>query len=225
MANKKNSTSTQVLPSLRLSIEKQIEILKAFATYYSEYSKGATYSEISNLTGFYATNVSGSLKFWNSIGILRQNESTYEPTPALIDFNDKIQLDNDEAWKVLKSALSDQWFVTQTKLKFRIKSEISLDDLIKLLGGIAKVPDNKNNTQSLKYIVDLLELCKIIAKQENKKYKLVNSENKSKKIIVDETKDMVQIKIGYKTFAIDVDKIRDFVESNGKQIGTDINRL
>ena len=222
---KGNSTATQILPSLYLSLEKQVEILKAFATYYSKHGRGATYKEISGLVGFNATNVSGSLKFWKSVDILLQDGGTYEPTQALINFNNKIQWDNDEAWKIFKSALADQWFVTQTELKFKLKSEINLDDLIKSLGEKANVPNNRNSNKSLKYIIDLFELCNTITKQENEKYKLVDSEDMSKKIIVDETKDMVQIKIGYKTFAVEINKIRDFVQSNGKQIGTDIHRL
>ena len=222
---KENLAPTQILPSLKLSLEKQIKILKAFATYYSKYSKGATYKEISGPTGFNASNVSGSLKFWKSVDILLQNGSTYEPAQVLIDFNNKIQWNNNEAWEIFKLTLADQWFVTQTKLKFELNSEINLDDLIKSLGEKANVPNDKNNIKSLKYIVDLLELCNIITKQENEKYKLVDSENKSKKIIVDEAKDMVQIKIGYKTFAVEINKIRDFVQLNGKQIGTDVHRL
>lgn len=223
-----NSTDEKILPSSMLSMEKQIDILKAFAIFHSKQGKGATYKEIASIVGASHANVSGTLKFWKNLSLLEEDNSVYTPSKSLIEFNKKIQWGNeDEAWEMLRSTLNEQWFVLLIKSKFELRDKIRSEDLINSLGSASDASSsNKNILTSIKRILDLLEISKLIINDGQGSYTLNHeSSEKKRELIVNDSKDIMQIKINDEIYGIEVDALKEFVLSNGKKIDTEINRL
>jgi hypothetical protein len=93
------------LPSPKLALDKQIEVIKTFAIIYGTSGKSSSYKDVASKVGANANNVSSSLKFWKDIGFLIRDNSGYIPSQSLINFNQKIQLEPDSAWKVFHDAV------------------------------------------------------------------------------------------------------------------------
>lgn len=215
-------------PSHYFPIEKQIEILKAFVVYYGENNTGTTYNEISKILVYDKSYVSSSLKFWKEIGLLSQDKAAYAPTQPLLDFNQKIQWgEEEEAWKIFRVAISGSWFVDQIKMKFQLKSILTRDELMKFLGiGSGAVSGDKNKQKSISILINLLEISKVILKGDDGNYTVNSDIGKSNNTVnVDESKEMLQVKIGEEVYAIDSDKIKTFVLSNGRKIDTSIQQM
>ena len=60
----------RILPFYNLSLDKQIDVVKAYAAYYDKNKKAAHYKDIASVAGIHHTQASGCRKFWRSIEIL-----------------------------------------------------------------------------------------------------------------------------------------------------------
>lgn len=224
----KEQATTRELPSYRLAIDKQMEVLKTFSVIEKTKGTGSNYKDIAKQVGVNANNVSDSLKFWKENGFLEGDRGVYTPSQALKEFNQKIQWgDEESAWSVFRNAVKDSWFVTELKIKFHVKNMLTQEELVQTLGlasGISK--KDSRITVSINNLVEILEKSKIIAKEENGTYSMNSSSGKEdKKIAIDESKDLVQVSIGDVLYAVDVSKLKEFITSNGKKLSKSIQKV
>ena len=205
-----------------------MEVIKTFAIVYSTTGKGSSYKDVASKVGANANNVSSSLKFWKEVGFLSDDESGYIPSKTLVDFNQKIQWgDENSAWTIFHDALRNTWFLNEIVIKFQLKSKISFDDLMKSLGLASGLQYKDTNTiRSLQMLIQLLELSKILEKDDDGNYNLKSdSLDRSKGIVVDNSKNLLQVRIGDNLYAIDVNEMKSFVIEKGKEISKDIQRI
>lgn len=227
MSEEPKNNNQKELPSSKIVLEKQIEIIKAFAVIYGTTGKGSSYKDVASKVGVNANNVSGSLKFWKDIGFLVSDNSGYVPSQALINFNQKIQWEPDSAWKAFHDAVKGTWFLNEITVKFQLKPKISSEELIKSLGMASGIQSKDAGTvRSLQLLIQLLELSKIIDKDSDGNYTLKHDNfTKPKEITVDASKDLIQIKIKDKLYAVDIKELEDFVVEKGKKLDGNIQRV
>jgi hypothetical protein len=209
------------VPYHKISVERQIDILKGFATLY-EKKKRATYKDVAPLINMNATDVSACLKFWKSVDLLEEDNSGYRASNAVCDFVKKIDWNPEEAWSIFSRQLKDAWFVEHVGLAFQIKKSLSEEELVNSLGSASGMTKrDAAAVRSLRAIIKLLELTKKIIKGESGNYTLnleSSTDQKIEPIEIPEDKDMIKAKIGEETFAVSIKELIEFVRKQGKRL-------
>ncbi len=219
---------SQELPSSRLSLEKQFEILKTFAVIHQTKGTGSNYKDIASQVGANATVVSDCLKFWSENGLLEGNRGTYVPSSFLIEFNQQSHWgDEDSALQILREPLQNAWFVTELKIKFQVKNKLSQNELRQTLGLASKISKKDSRIMTgLNNLIELLEKIKIIIKDSDDHYSMkMDSVDKRKPISVQDSDDMMQVTLGNDLYAVDVNEIKEFVLSKGKKLSKIIQKV
>lgn len=225
---KSGNKERKALPSSKLSLEKQFEVLKTFAVIQQTKGVGSNYKDIASQLGANASAVSDSLKFWSENGLLEGDRGTYVPTSSLINFNQRIQWgDEDSALQIFRDILRDSWFVVELKIKFQVKNKISQDELKQMLGLASKISKKDTVTMTaLNNLVELIEKVKIVAKDEDGQYLWnMDSDKERKEISVSDSEDMVQISVGDELYAVAVEEIKEFIISKGKKLSKTIQKV
>jgi hypothetical protein len=119
-----------------------------------------------------------------------------------------------------------QWFITELKIKFQLKSKISTEELIKSIGMASGLQSkDAGTTKSIEVLIQLLELGKIIEKDSDGNYVLKFDSSKPKEITVDDSKDLILIKIQDAVYAVDIKELKSFVAEKGKSVNDNIQRI
>ncbi|NIQ05721.1 MAG: hypothetical protein GWO20_08345 [Candidatus Korarchaeota archaeon] len=210
----------KVLPSYNLVLEKQIDVLKAYATYCEEYEKPVNYKKIANLTDIHHTQVSGCRKFWESIGFLKRKGRAKDiPTEKLEKFVSKLSWgEEQEAFEFLGRHLNDEWFVkhTFTQLKLGKKDQEALiNSLGKTIGLTSK---KKKKVKSIRMLVDLMEKCNLIEKDEDGMFTISSGVRERTQFEVLPEEEMVIIVIEGEKYAIPSEDLKEFVKEEGSKL-------
>jgi len=220
----KSTKEEKVLPSHAIKIEKQLDILKAFVVLSERGKKTTSYKEVAPLAGIKSkTNVSGCLKFWYSIGFLEKENKKYKASDITVEFFRKLESGNEnDAWSLIRAHLAKTWFGESIISAFKIRSLLSENDLVNVLGSASGVVKRDNMTiRSLKAIVKLLELSKVIIKDEKESYRLnqeLTKGVKRREVKLPEDKDVIIITIGEESFVLEVKDLKEFVRNRGKRL-------
>ncbi|MFW9803810.1 MAG: hypothetical protein ACFFFC_14205 [Candidatus Thorarchaeota archaeon] len=218
MTGEKSEGQAKYLPFDGVGFEKQIEILRAFATFYLENKKAAKYSDISPLVGISASNVSSCLKFWRSTNLL-QGQRRLSPSRGLLDF---ARTDSENEWRILGIAIMDTWFVSAVRMRFSLKDSLTEEEIAETLAKTYNpLKSSKASRKSIAILVSLLTITEIIVKQDHN-YVLgrIVDEDKSqeggaKELAIQDDNNLIQIRIGDALYAIDRQILADFVKSHG----------
>ncbi len=224
---KSKLSEEKILPGSRLTIEKQISILKAFVAFYEKTKVGASYSEIAPIVNISGANVSGILKFWRSINMLETDNNKNQPSKVLVEIIRNIQWgDHESGWSIFRTAVRDSWFVSHLTMSFRIKATMKYDDVINSLGiASGSTKRDKNMTASLRNLVELLELTGILSKDESNIFQLTELESHKMPISVDQEKDLLQVRIGDEIYAIDTETLKEYIKKNGKKLDSNLQHI
>ncbi|MEM3447789.1 MAG: hypothetical protein QXL25_06955 [Candidatus Bathyarchaeia archaeon] len=224
----KNLPEQQFLPFNQLSLEKQLNILKAYVTYYINERKSAGYKEIAPLVGVSPTMVSGSLKFWVSLGLLIRSDRKYIPSEKLIRFCNKLSWGTqDEAWAVLRDALRDAWFVKRAEMLFTIRSTSSEDELLNSLGSAASILKTPDMKPSLKYLLELLEKAQFIKREEDGAYSWAIPRKPVQEIVevADDKFELVTFLVGTEKYVVPLQDVKKFVLQTGRKVAPKEHKL
>lgn len=196
-------TTAQPLPDPRLTVEKQIKVLKAIYITSNKGANSVSYQEIAPVAGMHATLVSGVLGFFYKIGLLTRDKYKYKPTPELLNFCNELEWSPENAGEFLREGIQKTWFGDHVIKLFQMNNELTKDQIVTSLGKFAQA-DSYHNPSILK-LVDLLLYSKIIELDESsnsyKKIKYnskVNSEDiqpateaKTEKVNLDSKEDKI----------------------------------
>lgn len=157
------------LPNIRMKFENEIAVLKACVEFSKYGSKPVTYKDL-KIPGIHLKNIPSELVFLNSINLLNKGgkRGEYIPTPEAISF--VISLNEgkvEEAKRILANVLRTSWFGELVLKSLKIKEEITLDDLTKLLGGEAHI-DSKSDVSAIKRLFEWLEYAEIVELESDK---------------------------------------------------------
>lgn len=224
MAGQNAKEEEKVLPFYVVKIEKQLDILKAFTILREKGKVGVSYKDVAPLAGIRSkTNISACLKFWYSIGLLEKENKGYRASDVTVEFFRKLEWgDEDGAWSLMRRHLARTWFGESVLSAFKVRASMSEDDLINILGSASQAVKRDNTkVKSLRAIVKLLELSKIIVQDEEGNFKL-NQELirgvRSREVKLPEDKDVIKVTIGEESFIVEVEALKEFVRKHGKRL-------
>ncbi len=224
MAGQNAKEEEKVLLFHVVKIEKQLDILKAFTVLREKGKVGVSYKDVAPLAGIRSkTNVSACLKFWYSIGLLEKENKGYRASDVTVEFFRKLEWgDEDGAWSLMRRHLARTWFGESVLSAFKVRASMNEDDLINVLGSASQAVKRDNTTvKSLRAIVKLLELSKIIVQDEEGNFKL-NQELirgvRSREVKLPEDKDVIKVTIGEESFIVEVEALKEFVRKHGKRL-------
>lgn len=120
----KRPTLTQVLPSERLSLEKQIATLRAFgAAFASNGGRPVTNEAAASIIGISGTTAVVTNPFFTTLGLLtRQKDSEgFIPSQELLSYVSQFEWGPEQAKEKLRPVFERMWFATALlpRLKFR----------------------------------------------------------------------------------------------------------
>lgn len=221
--NRQNIKEEKALPFHKVKMEKQLDILKAFAVLRGKGKTGASYKDIAPLVGIDETNVSACLKFWCSIGLLEKENRGYKASDITVKFFRKLGWgDEEDAWSLMLGHLAKTWFSESVVSAFKVRALLSEDDLVNVLGSVSgAVERNSATIKSLKAIVKLLELSKVIIKDEGRKFKSnpeLIKDIRSREVKLPEDKDVIKVTIGEEPFILEIEALKEFVRKHGKRL-------
>ncbi len=160
---RKRDEKRRPLPNIRLKLENEIAVLKACVEFSKYGTEPVTYKDL-KIPGIHPNNISLELVFLSSINLLNlgSKRGEYTPTPEAVNFVNKLNEGKvKEAKKVLAEVLRTTWFGDLVLESLKIKEELTLNELIKVLGKDAHV-DLKSDLRAIKRLFEWLEYAGII---------------------------------------------------------------
>jgi len=150
----------QPLPTDRVSPEKQLLILRAWASVSNEGTRAATVNEVASNVRMVASTVAMTNPFFSSIGLLKRLAvGTYVPSKQVIAYFNAYAKNPETAGAELAQVFQDAWFgqVIVPKLKFSPMGEKSLLSALEDASG-----GGQAQRKALGFILDLMELAQVI---------------------------------------------------------------
>lgn len=165
------------IPVSKTSFESHVKVLRALNIGSNKGKNFVSYTDIAPYAGVTETTVSKILKFFNEIGFTETGErGKYKPKSEIIEFLNELEWDQSEATKVFGNILMNTWFGQSVIQFFKMKKEISKDELVRSFGKCAQA--DTSNQAELNVLLKFLEYGGIIGIVENTaNYSLLIDEN------------------------------------------------
>ena len=154
----------KVIPTERVSFDKQMSVLRAYAAASGAEKKPVSNDEVASVSGLSASSISLCNPFFNDCGLLVAEGRKQRPADAVFDYFHAHEWNSDAAPKKLFGIMSGTW-AAQTlvrKLAFR---QLSKDEAIQFLADTSKA--QKVHRRNLETILDFLNATNVIAVEGN----------------------------------------------------------
>jgi hypothetical protein len=120
--NKKQPKPTKVLPTNRVAISKQWDVLRAFGAISGPDSKSTTNIEVSKVVGIHASTVGLVTPFLVDVGFLRKSDDGLTPAAEVGDFARAFEWTPEKAFHRVGPILKRTWFYTTLLPKLRFSA-------------------------------------------------------------------------------------------------------
>jgi hypothetical protein len=165
VASRPNAPKPQrPLPTERVTVARQLDILRAYAAASQQGSKPVGNREVATLAGMTPESVSGCNGFLASLNLIRKSENAWVVSSEVLDFFRAYEWNKETAPHKLAPAMTASWFgqAMTTRLSFKPLTE---DEAIAMLAeASAAVPQY---LRSLKMLLEFLEVTGVIAREGN----------------------------------------------------------
>jgi hypothetical protein len=159
------------LPNARLSIDSQIEILKAYVVASDKGKNPVSYKDVGKIAQNHPVEVSRCNKFFIEIGFLEKVDKKYLPSKCTIDFYNCELSKSDESKTLLKELIEKSWFGQYTKKLLEYRKKINGEELISSIE--VEVEATEKDRPALRQVVEYMEFVKFIRKiPETNNYEL-----------------------------------------------------
>lgn len=201
-----------IFPNERISLNKELEIIKGLVVFSDKGSRSVNYKDIK--IGTYHAEISRELTFLDSIGLAQsEKRGEYLPTEICIEFINRFEWDQEDAKNYLNQLILETWFGKLTKNYLTVKKIIEKEDLFKELGKNAKA-DREKDKKKIYRLIEWMRWVNLIEEEDNKisfsskkisktVKKMINIKppisKKIEKLNTLEGLDMLQIKLNEKT--------------------------
>lgn len=201
-----------IFPNERISLDKELEIIKGLVVFSEEGRRPVNYKEIK--TGTYHAEISRELTFLDSVGLAQtEKRGEYLPTEICIEFKNRFEWDQEDAKNYLNQLILETWFGKLTKNFLMVKETVEKEDLFKELGKKAKA-DREKDKKKIYRLIEWMQWVNLIEEKDNKISFLSKDNSKTEKKIIDikpptskkieelkslEGLNMLQIKLNEKT--------------------------
>jgi hypothetical protein len=155
----KRKVLTQAIPTNRLTLAKQVEIIRAYGAAF-DVSKGPVgIEEVVKFVGMAAATVSQTNAFLQDVGLLRKDGRRFIPASEVMAMNRLYEVNKEKALGKLAPLFEKTWFgsLVIPKLKFRPMSE---EDLVHQLFEAATA--EAQHLQQIRMLIDYLVLVGLV---------------------------------------------------------------
>jgi hypothetical protein len=104
------SRPTKTLPTDRISFDKQLDILRAYAAASAGGTKSATLDEVSAVVKMAVTTISMANPFFSNIGLITKSDMSYLPSGDVVGFLRAYDWNKETASRKLAPTISQTWF-------------------------------------------------------------------------------------------------------------------
>jgi hypothetical protein len=109
------------LPTERIAVKKQIDLLRAYAIGFEQSNKAITYNEVVAILKMHPVTASLATPFFVDLGLLEKSgQQGFIPTAVVMAYYHAFKWNPDQATEKLAPAFADEWFarVLMPRLKF-----------------------------------------------------------------------------------------------------------
>ncbi len=158
-AGGKRKVLTQVIPTSRLTLQKQVEIIRAYGAAYDASKEPVGIEEIVKYVGMAPATVSQTNAFLQEVGLVRKDGRRFVPSSEVMAMNRLYDLSKDKALNKLAPLFERSWFgaLVIPKLKFRPMAE---EDLVHQLFEAATA--ETQHVQQVRMLIDYLVLVGLV---------------------------------------------------------------
>lgn len=152
---------TETLPTNRIKISKQLDILRAYAASSGPNLKPVTNEDVASIVGMNESTVSLANAFFNKMGFLEKGSGGYIPCEEVREFNRAHDWGPETAGHKLAPRIKDAWFAEAIipKLSFSPMSEKAV------LGAFADACSAEQDYEpQLKVLLDYMEVAGIVTR-------------------------------------------------------------
>jgi len=150
------------LPNSGISLDSQIDILKAYVVASEKGKISVNYQDVSIIANINAPDISKCNKFFYDVGFIEKSNNKYLPAGFVIEFYNVSKFDPENAKNLLNGPIKNSWFGKLTEKLLEYKEKISEDELISKLGIEAEA--DEKDIISLKRLIEYMEFVKFIRK-------------------------------------------------------------
>lgn len=152
------------LPTDRVTVQRQLDILRAYAAASQQGARQVWNREVSNLAGMTPESVSSCNGFLASLNLIRKSESAWVVSSEVLDFFRAYEWNKDTAPHKLAPAMTASWFgqAITTKLSFRSLAE---EEAIAVLAEASAAAPQY--LRSLKMLLEFMEVTGVITREGN----------------------------------------------------------
>ena len=158
----KRSRPNKTIPTERIKLERQLDLLRAFAGVYSASGKAVSNKEVADIVQMSETTTSLANSFFTETGLLGKGVGGWTPADEVVAYHRTYEWDKENAARELQPILAKCWFweTLQPKLSFRAMEE---KDAINALGAAAAA--SSEYRPNLKVIIDYLVSAGMIERE------------------------------------------------------------
>lgn len=163
MNQKSNDKPTKVLPTDRLKLPKQLDIIRTYGILYSQTGSAITPERVGEIVGLKASTVSLMNAFLTENRFLKKTPEGFIPAESVLEFAQRFEWNQEAAPTALASLLSETWFaqVVIRKLRFDPRDEMELvTDLARECNAQTKYRDQ------LSLLVEYLHISGLVERDE-----------------------------------------------------------
>lgn len=151
----------QILPTDRITIAKQLAVLRAYAAASGQNLKPVKTAEVGTISKTGTTTISSANPFFVATGLIQRTEGGFVPSAEVLAFAHAYEWDSTDATASHKLAplLADTWFAADVLKKISF-GNLKESDAIKDLSQIATAP--KECKAQIKILIDYLEAVGLV---------------------------------------------------------------
>ena len=162
-----HKTLSKVLPTSRVSFDKQITILQAYAAASVPAGKAVTNKEVAGLVKIKPETVSLTNAFFSDIGLIQKVEGGYVPAQEVTSFKLACQWNPEKAGHKLAPIIERTWFAQKLLPKLRM-GPLDEDTAIEDLAEEASASPKYETQMTL--LLDFMEFATIVQRDINGMY-------------------------------------------------------
>jgi predicted transcriptional regulator len=121
------------LPNSDVSVEKLINVIQALCTSSNKGETPVSYHDVAPYTDMHKTRVSGALSFLYDVGLVAKEKHKYTPKQEIVDFCSRLAFKDPNAGTVLRANFWGTWFGEHIVKLLGIRSEMTQEDLMRIL--------------------------------------------------------------------------------------------
>lgn len=164
-------TTKYPLPSNDVSLEKHLDILKAYVVSSKEGKEPVSYNHFKTLVDVHPTQVSKNNKFFENMGFIKnidRSKGTYIPQDITLRLYNALKWDKkEEVAQILKEVLVNSWFWESAKQLIELKGSVSKKELRDKIGFDSSA-DPKKHGYALSVLIDYLVYAGILKDEDGK---------------------------------------------------------